>query len=120
MKIAVTAQGSSLEAPVDPRFGRADTLIIYDTETQQHQVLDNRAQVNAAQGAGTQTAARVQQEGVDCVLTGHCGPNAFRTLTAAGIEVVLGAEGTVAQAIARYRSGELRPAASPDRAGHGF
>jgi len=33
MKIAITSQGQDLNSPVDPRFGRAKTLIVVDIDT---------------------------------------------------------------------------------------
>jgi DNA-binding NtrC family response regulator len=40
------------------------------------------------------------------LITGHCGPKAFETLKAAGIEIVSGDEGcTVSQALEKYKSG---------------
>jgi len=62
-----------------------------------------------------QTAAGL---GADCLLTGHCGPKAFRALQAAGMQVYTGAAGTVAEAIAALEQGRLHPASSADVEGH--
>ncbi|KPL11856.1 dinitrogenase iron-molybdenum cofactor biosynthesis protein [candidate division BRC1 bacterium SM23_51] len=114
MKIAITAQGKDIQNQVDPRFGRAPWFIIADTDTGQFEAVDNAQNVNALQGAGIQAAQNVARHGVACVLTGHCGPNAFRALLAAGIQVIVGIEGTVAEAIERFQRGELRPADRPN------
>ncbi len=95
MKIAVTAQGTDLESQVDPRFGRTKYFVVIDTDSDNFEVVDNAQNLNAAQGAGIQAVRNVAELGVEAVLTGHCGPNAFRTLTAAGIKVFTGASGTV-------------------------
>ncbi len=118
MKIAVTSQGGSLESPVDARFGRAAWFLLYDPDTGRLEVHENTASAGAAQGAGVQAAERVSQLGADVVITGHCGPKAFRTLRAAGIRVALCPEGTVGDAIERFRSGRLAFAESPDVEGH--
>lgn len=118
MKIAVTTTGTDPSADVDPRFGRVKHLLIYDTETGAHGVLDNSEMLGAAQGAGIQTAKRVAELGVEVVLTGHCGPNAFRTLEAAGVKVVTGVEGRIAEAVERFQKGELTPASGADVEGH--
>jgi predicted Fe-Mo cluster-binding NifX family protein len=118
MKIAITASGTTLDAPVDPRFGRAPRFILFDTETNTFQGIDNTQNLNAAQGAGIQAAETVSRLGAEVVITGHCGPNAFRTLNAAGISVVVGASGTVADAIEAFKNGTLKPAESADVRGH--
>lgn len=118
MKVAVTAKEASVEAAVDQRFGRARYLIVVDLETGNNEVHDNEVNLNAAQGAGIQTAQNLAQLGVEAVLTGHVGPNAFRTLTAAGIEAFTGGEGTVAQAVEDFKAGKLKALAAADVEGH--
>ncbi|MBD3236982.1 MAG: dinitrogenase iron-molybdenum cofactor biosynthesis protein [Candidatus Eisenbacteria bacterium] len=117
MKILVTAAGDSLESPVDPRFGRAAHYILIDSRTGEHEVVDNPAST-APQGAGIGAAQRVAELGAEYVLTGHCGPKAFRTLTAAGIKVVVGVEGTVGEAYQRFLEGGLSAAEEADVEGH--
>ena len=111
MKVAVTSTGKTLDSPVDPRFGRAKNFIVFDTETGAHEVLDNRSGVDAAHGAGTQAAQEISRSGAKCVITGRCGPKAERALQAAGIEVILGATGTVAEMFEKFRRGELSSSA---------
>jgi predicted Fe-Mo cluster-binding NifX family protein len=118
MKIAITSNGRTLESPVDPRFGRAAFFIIVDAEGGAFEAHDNAQNLNAAQGAGIQAAETVSRLGAEVVLTGHCGPKAFRALQAAGIKIVVGVEGTVKEAAERYRRGELCPASAPDVMGH--
>lgn len=119
MKIAVTAlSGEGLSSKVDPRFGRARYFVIYDTESKETSVIDNSSNVNAQQGAGIQAAESIADSGARVLLTGHCGPNAFRTLSAAGIKVVNGADGTVEKAIDDYMNGKLKEANAPDVEGH--
>jgi len=118
MKIAVTSCGTLTESPVEARFGRAPFFILMDTESGAAQVHDNAQSLAAAQGAGVQAAETVCRLGAEAVITGHCGPKAFRALRAAGIQVVLGAEGTVAEAVERFRAGELTPADAADVESH--
>jgi predicted Fe-Mo cluster-binding NifX family protein len=107
-----------MESPVDPRFGRAAFFVVVDTDGGAFETHSNDQNVNAAQGAGIQAAETVSRLGAEAVLTGHCGPKAFRTLQAAGIRVVTGAEGTVQEAVEKFNSGELAPAGGPDVEGH--
>ncbi|MEA3366587.1 MAG: NifB/NifX family molybdenum-iron cluster-binding protein [Planctomycetota bacterium] len=118
MKLCITSQGETLEAAVDPRFARAPFFIVYDSETDEWQAVDNAQNVQAAGGAGPQAAQNLANLGAEVVLTGHCGPNAFRTLGAAGIQVIINVEGTVADAVQQYKAGGLTPTEAPDVQGH--
>ena len=89
MKIIITSQGKDLNSEVDPRFGRCQFFIILDTETNDFEVIEN-PNIHAGGGAGTQAAQTVAEKGAEAVLTGNVGPNAFMTLTAAGIIVYTG------------------------------
>ena len=118
MRVAVTAKEASVDGAVDQRFGRARYLIVVDTETCESEVHDNELNLNAAQGAGIQTAQNIAQTNVRAVLTGHVGPNAFRALSAAGIQVYTGLQSTVGQAIEELTAGRLNPVDSADVDGH--
>src|SRR4030042_4033657 len=100
MKTVVSAPGQGLEAQVDPRFGRAAGFVLFDTQTREARNIDNRQSLNAAQGAGIQAAEAVSRLGAECLITGHCGPKAYRTLRAAGVKVYTGAAGTGGEAAA--------------------
>ncbi len=118
MRVAVTSTGPDTASQVDPRFGRADWFVVVDTSSGQIKAIDNSAGADARSGAGVQAAQAVVGEGVEYVLTGHCGPNAFRTLDAAGVKVVVDVKGTVEQAIDMLKSGDLKPVAGPNVQGH--
>ena len=118
MKIAITAKGKDLDAEVDPRFGRAQYLILYDTEGDSFSALDNTASANATHGAGVQAGQNVANSGASALLTGNCGPRAFSILNSAGIKVYAGAEGTVKEAIEAFKAGKLSPAGAPNVQGH--
>jgi predicted Fe-Mo cluster-binding NifX family protein len=107
MKIAVTSTGTELDSPVDPRFGRAPYILIVDSETFDFEVLDNTENVNALKGAGIQAARMVNDKGAETLLTGHCGPNAFKALKAAKIGVANDARGSVREAVKAYMDGKL-------------
>jgi len=118
MIIVVSASGKTLDAQVDPRFGRAAFFVAVDSESGAFQAHDNVQNLNAAQGAGIQSAETVSRLGAEVVITGNCGPKAFRTLSAAGIKIVVGAQGTVAEAIEAFKSGALAPTDAPNVEGH--
>ena len=108
MKIALTTPGDSLESPLDPRFGRAPKFLIYDSETDTCSIVDNRQNVNAPQGDGVQAADTMVRAGVTHVVTGNCGPKAFRVLKAAGVSVYTTKEGTVNAALKAFLEGKLK------------
>ena len=117
MNIAVSAMGPSLDAEVDPRFGRCRYLIIVDPDTMQFEEVENTGAL-ASGGAGISTAQLIADKGVEAVLTGNCGPNAFQVLSAAGIKVVTGASGTAWDAVQSYKTGHLQPTSQPNVPGH--
>jgi len=117
MKIAVTASTSELSSPVDPRFGRCAYFLFVDSETMQFEAVEN-TNVAAASGAGIQSAQLVANQGANVLLTGSCGPNAFQTLQAAGVEVIVGVTGTIQEAVQQYKTGKLQPTAQPNVPSH--
>jgi len=98
MKIAVSANGRDLDAPIDPRFGRCAYFIIVDTDDMSFEVFDNES-IALGGGAGIQSAQFVASKGAKVIITGNVGPNAVSTLSAAGVEVITGQTGTVRKAI---------------------
>jgi predicted Fe-Mo cluster-binding NifX family protein len=118
MRVAVTAKGCALDAEVDQRLGRARHFVIIDTEKDGFETVDNEQNLNAIQGAGIQAAQNIASKSVEAVVTGHCGPKAFRTLQAATIKVFVGASGTVKEAFEKYQRGELQQADAADVDAH--
>jgi len=118
MKITVPAQDGSLDAKIDMRFGRAKCFVVVDTETWDFKVVDNEQNIQAPAGAGIQAAQIVANNGADVLISGNCGPKAFKTLAAAGIKVFTGSDNTVREAVESYKNGELKPAESANVEAH--
>ena len=112
MKIAISAQGTDLSAQVDPRFGRCQYFVIVDPETMQFETLEN-SNIMAGGGAGIATAQMIANKGIQVVITGNCGPNAYQTLSAAGVRIVTGVGGTVKEAIEGYKAGQFQSTSEP-------
>ncbi len=110
--ICVTSQGDNLDSLIDPRFGRCRYFIVVNTETMDFEAVQN-PNISGMGGVGIQSAQFMADRGVRAVLTGNVGPNAFKTLQAAGVEVVTGVEGTVKEAIEKYKEGGFKSTASP-------
>jgi len=117
MRVAVSASEPSLDSQVDPRFGRCAYFVVVDPAAMTFEVVENSA-VAAAQGAGIATAQVIAGKGVEAVLTGNCGPNAYEALSAAGIRVVTGVSGSVREAASAYEAGRLQASAQPNVASH--
>jgi predicted Fe-Mo cluster-binding NifX family protein len=117
MRICVSASANSLDASVDPRFGRCPYFIIVDSETMQFEAVPNPAS-GAMGGAGIQAVQIIASKGAKAVITGNVGPNAFQALSAAGIKIITGAYGTVREVVEKYKRGELKETNSPTVGGH--
>ena len=117
MRIAITATGSTLDANVDPRFGRCAHFLIVDTDSLDFEAAEN-PNVALGGGAGIQSAQLMASRDVKFVLTGNCGPNAHETLSAAGIGVIPGCSGTVRDAVEQFKAGQLNTASGPTVASH--
>jgi predicted Fe-Mo cluster-binding NifX family protein len=84
--------------------------VFVETDDMQVESVEN-ANVSASGGAGVQAAQRVADHKAKVLLTGNCGPNAFRALEAAGVEVITGVKGTVRTAASQYVNGAFKAAA---------
>ena len=104
MKIAITSQGRDLDSQVDPRFGRAAYILIVETDHDVVEALDNSENIKAFKGAGIQAAAMISRKGAEVLLTGYCGPNAYKTLQAAGVKVVNDVSGRVKDAVNAFNA----------------
>ncbi len=111
MKIAVSSSSNAgLDAPVDPRFGRCAFFTIIEVTNSTVtgvQSLPNSA-VSAFHGAGIQATQMIVNSGVNTILTGNLGPNAFYGLQQAGIPVYSVMSGIlVSQALEMFLQGKL-------------
>ncbi len=109
MKIAITASGDNLDCQLDPRFGRCQNFLIIDQDTMDFEVMSNESAM-ASGGAGIQAAQTIVNTGINALITGNLGPNAYEILSAAGIETMTGASGTVRHALEQYKKGSLQSA----------
>ncbi len=113
MKIAITSGGPTLDDRVEARFGRCPYFVLVDPDTLKFEAIPN-PNITLGGGAGTQSARLMADRGVTVVLTGNCGPNAFQTFGAAGIQVLTGVGGMVREAVERFKTGQLAQSSSAD------
>lgn len=98
-----------MDSMMDPRFGRAEYLLMYDEDTGQHTAHDNSQADNAAHGAGPLTAQKVYELKPDVIITGNGpGDKAASTLKVADIMVYVGAGNmTVSDALQAFQQEKL-------------
>lgn len=106
MKVCVTSTGPGLDSEMDPRFGRCQYFLFVDPESLELEAVEN-PNLAAAGGAGIQSAQFVANKGVEAIITGQVGPNAFTMLQAAGLKILIGASGKVREVVEKYKKGQL-------------
>jgi predicted Fe-Mo cluster-binding NifX family protein len=110
MKICITSTGPGLDAEMDPRFGRCQYFIFADPQSLDLEVVEN-PNLAASGGAGIQSAQLVANRGVEAVITGQVGPNAYTTLQAGKVRIITGVSGKVRDLLEKYKKGELSSSA---------
>ena len=118
MRVAVTAMGPDLDAQIDPRFGRAQYILIVESDDRLVDVIDNSVNRDSMRGAGIQAGKTLADKQVDVLLTGNCGPNAFQALRAAGVKVGTEQRGTVREALQRLSNNEVPFVEAPNVDAH--
>ena len=112
-----TSKGKDLTSEIDSRFGRCQYFLLINPDTMDLELVPNESSA-APGGAGIQAAQTVAQSKVSVVITGNIGPNAFQTLTAAGIKVITGASGRVKDSVEQYKTGRIQRTEGPTVGSH--
>ena len=84
MKICITSLEETLQSKIDSRFGRTEYFIIYDTKTQETEIIKNP--YTEGGGAGTKASQLMIDKGVNLIISGGLGPNAKFAIKQAGIK----------------------------------
>ncbi|MCK9449309.1 MAG: hypothetical protein M0Q41_10090 [Bacteroidales bacterium] len=91
MKIAFTATAPDWSALIDPRFGRAAYLMVYDEETDTLKTIDNNDIRQAEHGAGVAMAQKLFETGAQVLITGNGpGDSAMKALNKMSLQIVTG------------------------------
>jgi predicted Fe-Mo cluster-binding NifX family protein len=119
MKICIPTMGEKgLEEAVGEHFGRVPTYTIVNLQTNEIKVIPNTSEHMGGVGHPPEIMVR---EGVDILICRGLGRHAINMFDETGIEVYIGASGTVKDAIAAYQQGQLRKAGIDDSCGrHAF
>lgn len=113
MKICVPTMGQGgMNEDICQHFGRAPTFTIVDLDSQEIKVLPNVSQHMGGKGLPTET---IFASDVQVMIVGGLGPKAVQAFNQAGIEVFVGAAGTVKDAIDDWKT-EMLSLADMDNA----
>jgi predicted Fe-Mo cluster-binding NifX family protein len=119
MKIVISSSGKNKDSALDKRFGRCEYFQIFDMDTKEFNVLSNDGAASSG-GAGIAAASQVIEEGVDVVITGNLGPNAFELLEKAGIKAYSCEAVPVSESIEMFQKNQLSEIGAAGNAHHGI
>lgn len=119
MKIVIPVDEDALEAPLSSSFGRAPYFMLHDTETGITEFLENAA-ADAPSAAGIQAAQFAVDNGVEVLVTVHCGKNAAEVLRAAEVEIYKSFGQSAAENLTGFLGGKLEPMTQFDATFHGI
>ncbi|MCC7577272.1 MAG: NifB/NifX family molybdenum-iron cluster-binding protein [Methanomethylovorans sp.] len=108
MKICVPSMGETgLEDQVGQHFGKVLNYIMYDTENSEVSVIPNTSEHNGGVGLPPEL---MSQNGINIMLCGGLGRKAVAMFEQYGIEVYVGAQGTIQDALKAWETGRLQKA----------
>jgi predicted Fe-Mo cluster-binding NifX family protein len=107
MKLALSTQEKAMDGVLSG-FGRCRYFVIYDTDTQETEIMSNENNMTAGRGAGTRTAQDVVKTEAEAIITSQIGPKAISYLKGKDMPVYVSAAQTVEQAVQEYQQGKLQ------------
>ena len=119
MKLAIPVDENRMETTVCVSFGRTPYFMIYETETNTAEFLENPA-AQAEGGAGLKAAQAVVDSGAEVLLTVRCGENAAEVLKAAEIRIYKTEGAPVQGNLDAFRKGALQELQSFHAGYHGI
>lgn len=113
MKVSIPVMNrSGLSSTVGAHFGKVPSYAIFDTESDDLRFIDNTSEHLGGVGMPPEL---LKKEGVHVVLCSGLGPKAVDMLKSLGMEVYVGAKGTVQDTLDAWKAGKL-PRADLDNA----
>ena len=111
MILIISSCGKTLESPPNPRFGRSEFFIKYNLEDNSWEALENPA-ASQSGGAGVAASRFLVNQHADIAISGRFGPNAYRALSSANIEMLTfnNTIKNITQVIEAYRQNQLKKA----------
>lgn len=106
-----TASSGGLNDRVGEHFGRVPTYTIYDSETEQVEIVGNTSEHMGGRGL---PGAILAELGIDVLLCSGLGRRAIGILSEKGIEIHTGFTGTAKEALTAWKGGGLSRASEDD------
>lgn len=98
-------ENNGIESSVYGHFGSAPGFVMYDTDSEELDYIDNR-DINHEHGA-CNPAAALAGRSIDAVVVGGIGQGALMRLMQNGIQVMRSGSGLISDDIKLYNSGDL-------------
>jgi len=119
MKICIPTNGDrGLDDTVGEHFGRVPNYTIVDLDTDEVKIIPNTSHHTGGQGYPPEIMSR---EGVNAMVCRGLGRRAINMFEELGIDVYIGATGTVKDAVSAFKQGSLQKAGVSDACGrHAF
>lgn len=105
MKIAIpSTEKGGLDDDIELHFGKAATYTTYDSETEEVEIIENTSVHVGGKGLPHELLVKA---GVNIVLCSGVGQKIVDLLNRNGIDILVGADGTVQDAIDSWKAGDL-------------
>ncbi len=112
MKIGIPSMGQKgLDDQVGEHFGRVPTYTIVDLDNDEVKVVENTSHHTGGSGDPPQI---MKQEGVDVMVCRGLGRRAIDLFQQLGIDVYIGATGSVRDTVEAFKNGQLQQATMTD------
>lgn len=84
---AISSKGKTLKSFLDVRFGRCESIVIYDPAKKDHAIMDNP--FKDEDHAGIKLVSFLEKNGVSAIITGEVGPMVQSKLEKDKIQLIL-------------------------------
>lgn len=92
MKILFTSKGDNWDSPMDDRFGRSESFLLFDDKDNTLSFFDNSDKESMHHGAGLQASKKVMELVPDVIITGNgAGEKALAILKRSHVSMYTGA-----------------------------
>ena len=108
MLICIGADGNNLKSNVAKRFGHANYLIVFNTETKTFESI-----LNNNEGHNHDNLQEYLDKGVHVFIVGNIGPNAFEILKSGGSKIYLARKMNAGEAVELFSEDGLKELLEP-------